>query len=308
MSYRNILRLVVLLLLSCTSLTSRATGQEGDIIYIDGEKWQLLGRPICHSKSLYEALRASLPKDRDWTTANWDGFTACWSIKDDQLVLDSVLFTREGVKCIKGESLLALTDTAPSLTGRAGGESQSQVVASWYSDTVRVAKGHMLLAVNSGYDRHYETEMFLSVNQGRVTARRTFNNSLLVKGFSIDRIEEMPAAERDTLFRVDTSRYPELKDVGRILFQISKPVLDVQGNLLDCQIKCTANLPDGRKEFPGLADDFKRILMNIKPWQVYRINGELVNRIQDRYYLPVKTQRPTPRPPCEGGSRMGTAD
>lgn len=320
MTRRNIAHLAVLLVLFSTSLTAHATGQEGDIIFINGEKWQLLGRPVYHSKPLLEALRAILPEDREWTTANWDGFTTYWSIKDDMLFMDSVLFIPakdspiqptpnpslgRGAGCIKGDCLLALLETAhlsgkgsslPLARSSKGGPSpgRGQSVASWYSDTIRVAKGHMLLYEHSGYERHYETEMLLSVSQGRVTGLRTFNNCLLTKGFSFERFNYLSAAERDTLFSVDTSRFPELKDVDRVFFQISKLVLDVYGNLLDCQVKCTASLPGGRKEFPGLADDFKRILINIKPWQTYLVNGELVNSIYGRYTLPVKTIPPAP--------------
>jgi len=71
-------------------ITVNATGQNGDIIYIDGIRWELLGRPICVDSLLYHDLKAVLPSERSISTANWDGFTAYWSIKKNVLYLDSV--------------------------------------------------------------------------------------------------------------------------------------------------------------------------------------------------------------------------
>ena len=61
-------------------------------------------------------------------------------------------------------------------------------------------------------------------------------------------------------------------------------------HLLDCQVKATATIQDERKEFPRLADDVKRKLQEIKPWQVFRINGQLVNGDWDGggYNIPIR--------------------
>ena len=72
------------------AIAVNATGQDGDIIYIDGTRWELLGRPICVDSLLYHDLKAVLPSERSISTANWDGFTAYWSIKQNVLYLDSV--------------------------------------------------------------------------------------------------------------------------------------------------------------------------------------------------------------------------
>ena len=39
-------RLILFLTLMLISVTTHATGLDGDLIYIDGEQWVLLGKPI----------------------------------------------------------------------------------------------------------------------------------------------------------------------------------------------------------------------------------------------------------------------
>ena len=67
-----------------------ATAQEGNVIFIDGEEWMLLGEPIMADSVLFQRMKAVLPKDRSWTTANWDGYTSYWSLKQGLLYLDKI--------------------------------------------------------------------------------------------------------------------------------------------------------------------------------------------------------------------------
>ena len=76
--------------LLCFALCASATGQEGDVIMIDGERWNLLGKPIDYDSVLYHRLLEVLPKDRSISTANWDGYRGYWSIKNNRLCLDHI--------------------------------------------------------------------------------------------------------------------------------------------------------------------------------------------------------------------------
>ena len=67
-----------------------ATGQDSDVIYINGTRWALLDRPVCRDSLLYHHLKAVLPAESHITTANWDGFTSYWSIEEDVFYLDSI--------------------------------------------------------------------------------------------------------------------------------------------------------------------------------------------------------------------------
>lgn len=93
---KKILTCIQFLLLA---IAANATGQEGDIIYIDGTRWELLGRPVSRDSVLYHHLKAVLPSNRSISTANWDGFTAYWSIVQDVLCLDSIRCEHYDANC-----------------------------------------------------------------------------------------------------------------------------------------------------------------------------------------------------------------
>ena len=46
------------------SLSAYATGQEGDVIYIDGIQWELLGKPVYADSTLSRTLKEALPLAR----------------------------------------------------------------------------------------------------------------------------------------------------------------------------------------------------------------------------------------------------
>ena len=75
---KKIISFISLILLSTVS--SWATGQDGDIIYIDGVRMGLLARPATDNAIDGERLLSMLPEKRVKTTANWDGVVGCWSI------------------------------------------------------------------------------------------------------------------------------------------------------------------------------------------------------------------------------------
>lgn len=93
---KKILTCIQFLLLA---IAANATGQEGDIIYIDGTRWELLGRPVSRDSVLYHHQKAVLPSNRSISTANWDGFTAYWSIVQDVLCLDSIRCEHYDANC-----------------------------------------------------------------------------------------------------------------------------------------------------------------------------------------------------------------
>ena len=44
------------------ALVAHATGQTGDVIFIDGTRWVLLGRPVTLDSVLYHDLKGYCPK------------------------------------------------------------------------------------------------------------------------------------------------------------------------------------------------------------------------------------------------------
>lgn len=67
----------------------KATGLSGDIIYLQGEEWVLLNKPIYRDSILFNRLMDFLPKNHCITTANWEGYTAYWEVQHSHLYLEA---------------------------------------------------------------------------------------------------------------------------------------------------------------------------------------------------------------------------
>ena len=107
-------KFIITITLFLISMATYATGQEGDIIYIDGTQWTLLGKPISRDTTLWGQVRAAIPQQHVITSSNWSGFTAFWSIKQDVLYLDSIQYMRPArdnktlPECIPVETLKSI--------------------------------------------------------------------------------------------------------------------------------------------------------------------------------------------------------
>ena len=234
-----------------------ATGQTGDIIYIDGARWVLLDRPVCSDSALYHGLKAVLPKNRPILSSNWDGFTAYWSIQQDQLYLDSIYI-------VSGERIPS--DTALKVFKKY--VERGRIVARWLTNEIRVAKGEMIYYQHEGFFRNYKEEQIISIKKGKVTRRKEFHN-FVVDGFSFDKINPKNKRELQEMFPLHIENYPELVDVKRIVFQIKRARVDAQGNLVECEV--IVRKPDDN---PRLAAEMAELLKAYHPWKVSFINGE----------------------------------
>lgn len=65
----------------------KATGLSGDVIYLQGEEWVLLDKPINRDSILFHRLMEFLPDNHCITTANWEGYTAYWEVQQSHLYL-----------------------------------------------------------------------------------------------------------------------------------------------------------------------------------------------------------------------------
>ncbi len=163
-------KVLLCILFPFLAIVVHATGQDGDIIYIDGTRWVLLGRPICVDSLLYHDLRVVLPPERSITTANWDGFIAYWSIKQNVLYLDSI-------RCEHYDS-----DTKDYTVNRISSDTLLHVfkkhvmgnliVGSWLTKDIRVAKGKLIYYQHMGFERNYEEEQIISIDKGIDTGKK----------------------------------------------------------------------------------------------------------------------------------------
>ena len=249
------------------TLTAYATGQDGDVIYINGEKLELLGKPICLNSTLYHTLIDELPSDRPIVTSNWDGYTAYWSINNDKLYLDSVRCEAydSNVKAVVGESIPPETLNRIFNKYRAG----CRIAASWVSGKFRVAKGKVIYYQHTGFERNYEEEMILDIEQGKVVGKKTYQN-FVSEGFSFDKLEQNGAQEiLHKILSLHIEHYPELAHVKRLIFRVKRARVDEKGNLLECDVQVVK--PDVN---PQLATEIAEALKTYHPWKVYYINGE----------------------------------
>ena len=58
-NFDDMKRLIFYICFLNIAICSLATGQDSEVIYIDGEKWQLLGRPINRDTALVYAIKNS---------------------------------------------------------------------------------------------------------------------------------------------------------------------------------------------------------------------------------------------------------
>ena len=275
-------RLFIFITLTLMSLTMYATGQEGDIIYIDGEQWELLGKPIYADSVLSRELKNALPKERGINTANWAGYTAYWSIQQEKLYLDSIRYV------IYDSAQKSRTECLPSKAMRRIFKkyaSRKRIVATWFNNEIRVAKGKQLYYVHEGYTRNYEHERVISIEQGKVCGTKDYQN-YVVDGFSFDKYRPKNNAELREKFPLHIEQYPELADVKRILFNIKRARVDGQGNLVECEVKVLRP-----NDNPRLAAEMAEVMKAYRPWRVMFINGEYRAYGIEGYTIPYNLEK-----------------
>lgn len=258
------------------AIAAHATGQKGDIIYIDGTRWELLGRPVCMDSLLYHDLLAVLPSERSKTTANWDGFTAYWSNVHDVLCLDSIRYGRyeEVSHDYVGERVP--TDTLMRVF-RDYVDGQ-RMVAGWLTGDIRVATGKEIYYEHIGFARNYEHEQILTIDKGRITEKKDYHNHV-DDGFSFDQDKRIRDLRK--LFPLKTEKWPELAKANRILFYVSHARVDGKGNLVECDVKVVSP-----KVNQQIGQEMARLLKAYRPWKVSFINGEYRADGIEHWYFP----------------------
>lgn len=244
------------------AIAANATGQLGDIIYIDGICWELLAKPICIDSVLFHDLIAVLPPERSISTANWDGFTAYWSIKQNVLYLDSIRYEQY-------DSDTKVANRMPSATlFRVFKKyvTEDHIVGSWLTGDIRVAKGKVIYYQHMAFERNYEEEQIISIDKGIVIGKKVYHN-YTIDGFSFEKVKGSKELRR--LFPIHIEQYPELANAKRIVFRIEKARVNGQGILEECEVKVLKPSDNQR-----LATEMEGLLKAYHPWKVSFIHGE----------------------------------
>ncbi len=264
-------RFLLILSFLFASLSAMATGQEPDIVYIDGQRWWLLGRPVGADSVLYYSVINSLPKDYCESSANWDGFTVYWTIVDDQLVLDSIKYLdpEHCKETVLPYSVVRKVFGKQIIDGR--------IVANWLTGTIRLApaKSTQIFYEHMGFLRNYETELFLDVDKGLIVDRKQYNNHIVKEGFYFDYRKSAAVDSLRTQFARYCKKYSELDSVDRLAFEVVDLDVDSLGVLRDIRkvVLYRPNLDEASPLRVRLEQDFRDFLMAIYPWRAWCING-----------------------------------
>jgi hypothetical protein len=235
----------------------------------------LLGSPI--TDDLYTRIKEILPEGRSRTTANWEGYTIHWSIKDNKLLLDSITVNFYNKKTQQyRQQRIPEADMCRVFKNY---YQKNDIVATWATAKIRAAKGNLVYYEHESYTRNLEYEQIFTIDKGIITVRQSFHNKV-IDGFS--RIDIIRNREKiKEMFPLHTEAYPELKDKKSIYILVKDIRVDSSGNLIDCNVTVKVSTHDDEQNFEGLANEVKDILKKIHPWRTLLIYGEYI--AADRY-------------------------
>ena len=210
----------------------KATGLSGDVIYLQGEEWVLLGKPIDGDSILYNRLVNFLPDNHCITTANWDGYTAYWEIQQSHLYLHHLEVCVYDKQKKEEYSLTYQPDQLKEVFQPY--YQDGKICARWFNGELRAGKGELVRYVHSGFDRNLETEQVMVLQYGRIESRRTYHNTLRAG-------MKMQHAQDEIIRRFPWYRFPEYKG-QRITFFVENVQCSSDGHLVDVDVRTILSL------------------------------------------------------------------
>ena len=245
----------------------KATGQSGDVILLEGEKWVLMAKPIGYDSLLFRRMDDFLPENVSRSTGNYSGYTAFWEIRDGYLCLQRVeADVYDEVSKKEYRRVYEVKELQPLFVAycQAG-----EIQARWFSGELRVGKGNVVRYVHDGFSRNMETEQVLTVRNGKVLKTQTYHNYRRA-GLNLMKAQE------EIMCRFPWEQFPEYRG-ERIIFSISDFQMTEDGHFVDCNVRFIF-LRSSREKIDGrnhpLALALKETLKSIYPWEVLFINGK----------------------------------
>ena len=245
----------------------KATGQSGDVILLEGEKWVLMAKPIGYDSLLFRRMDDFLPENVSRSTGNYSGYTAFWEIRDGYLCLQRVeADVYDEVSKKEYRRVYEVKELQPLFVAycQAG-----EIQARWFSGELRAGKGNVVRYVHDGFSRNMETEQVLTVRNGKVLKTQTYHNYRRA-GLNLMKAQE------EIMCRFPWEQFPEYRG-ERIIFSISDFQMTEDGHFVDCNVRFIF-LRSSREKIDGrnhpLALALKETLKSIYPWEVLFINGK----------------------------------
>ena len=163
----------------------KATGLAADVIYINGEKWNLYAWPI---NKLYSGRLQDFLKERvgtaviEKTTANPWGYNCTWEIKEGKIYLREVvvdMYDPEGERELKvvypADSLKSVFMESCTRKG---------ICADWVNGNLVAGRGKLVAYEHMGFNRTAQFQVHFNVENGKVvdsSLRRYRKISKIVK-------------------------------------------------------------------------------------------------------------------------------
>ena len=245
----------------------KATGQSGDVILLEGEKWVLMAKPIGYDSLLCRRMDDFLPENVSRSTGNYSGYTAFWEIRDGYLCLQRVeADVYDEVSKKEYRRVYEVKELQPLFVAycQAG-----EIQARWFSGELRAGKGNVVRYVHDGFSRNMETEQIFTVRNGKVLETQIYHNYRRA-GLNLMKAQE------EIMCRFPWEQFPEYRG-ERIIFSISDFQMTEDGHFVDCDVRFIF-LRSSREKIDGrnhpLALALKETLKSIYPWEVLFINGK----------------------------------
>ena len=268
-------------------LSVKATAQTGDIIYIDGEKWSLLGKPLNYDDELYTKLNEFLPTDREWSTANWSGYTGCWEIVYGRLYLKKVMvYMYDKILKKHYEITYDAYDLkklfAPYYTVHG-------ISAEWYSNKdVTAGRGECIRVINDAYDRNYAEELVMTFEKGEVVKEEYWRNKKMTDGWDL-----MDDAGQELMKLFPYEQFPELETKRAFVF-FKNVMVSADGRFKDCDADMFWSKDESMDENYNqqIIAAFKETMRKVYPWETFYIHGKYtINNGHRRFTFPLNKRR-----------------
>ena len=180
---RTYLRCLIAFVLTMQASFVFATAQEGDVIYIDGVKWELYALPLVQDSVIRQKLKTILPdhEDRSWRTSNWKGYTAHWNLDEGgMLYLQYIrvhMYDKEAKRSYTKYIMPNdMKEAFPNYVTKFGLE------ARWFNGEIRVGKGELVRYEHSGFNRNLEQEQLMTFENGKLISQSpVYHNKVLLK-------------------------------------------------------------------------------------------------------------------------------
>lgn len=165
-------KIFLFFLMLLTVFKMKATGQSGDVIYLEGEEWVLMAKPIAQDSLLRERVWEFLPENRTFSTNNWSGYTAFWEVSDGYIYLRRMeVAVYDKVRKKRSTMVYEANDLQELF---ASYFKEGKIQATWFSGELRAGKGNVVRYVHTGFERNMETERVLTVLNGKVLNTKTY--------------------------------------------------------------------------------------------------------------------------------------